>query len=137
MCGRHNVHPVQGEWASRKLQDGEITQVDVGHTTQPLFLAVPSLPPGLSTVQVQTLVSSWMTQDVAHAFTAAPLVLMLQLGRFRAADGRIIKLHTSIEVDDTIQVPIFTGDECANPACRLPLYCNDMSSRRSPQNWSS
>ena len=52
-----------------------------------------------------------MTQDVAHAFTAAPLVLMLQLGRFRAADGRIIKLHTSIEVDDTIQVPIFTGDD--------------------------
>ena len=37
--------------------------------------------------------------------TVLPSVLMLQLGRFQVCDGRVVKVHTPVQVSDILWIP--------------------------------
>eukprot|EP00439_Symbiodinium_sp_Y106_P052892 s6280_g7.t1 len=100
MFDRHGVTLVQGEWEARTGIPMVGQPGDVGQCTQPLLLHLPNLPPGLAALQVQSLVDQWHAQEAIHAFTAAPSVLIIQLGRFSSEDGRVRKVHTSVLVDE-------------------------------------
>ncbi|CAE7239429.1 PRP2 [Symbiodinium sp. CCMP2456] len=107
---KHKLPLVEGTWEARTFLHGEGLIKDTGHSAQPLLLHMISAPPGLAPIcQVQSLVDSWHAQEDVHAFTVLPPVLMLQLGRFHNADGRINKLHTHVEVDEELWIPLFNG----------------------------
>ena len=48
-------------------------------------------------------------QRAAHAFSAPPQVLVLQLGRFLNVSGQIQKRRDPVDVDSQLVVPIFLG----------------------------
>ena len=107
MFDRHGVTLVQGEWEARTGIPMVGQPGDVGQCTQPLLLHLPNLPPGLAALQVQSLVDQWHAQEAIHAFTAAPSVLIIQLGRFSSEDGRVRKVHTSVLVDEVLRLPVY------------------------------
>ena len=106
MFTRHNVLLVQGEWEARTGLPSVGQPNDAGQSSQPLLLHLPHLPPGLASLRVQSLVDQWHAQDEIHAFTAGPLILVIQLGRFSAEGGRVSKVHTSLTVDEVIRIPV-------------------------------
>ena len=107
MFTRHHVAAVQGEWEARTGIPTLGQPGDAGHSSQPLLLHLPHLPPGLVTLKVQSLVDQWHAQEAIHAFTVAPSILFIQLGRFSSEGGRVQKVHSSVTVEETIQVPVF------------------------------
>ena len=107
MFTRHHVAAVQGEWEARTGIPTVGQPGDTGHSSQPLLLHLPHLPPGLVTLKVQSLVDQWHAQEAIHAFTVAPSILFIQLGRFSSEGGRVQKVHSSVTVEETIQVPVF------------------------------
>ncbi|CAE7262478.1 PRP2 [Symbiodinium sp. CCMP2592] len=107
-CGRHRVQAVTGEWEARTYVDGVGQPGDAGLSTQPILLVMPSTPPGLAPeLKVQSLVDSWYAQEATHAFTVAPSVLLLQLGRFKVVNGKVQKVHTSVTIDKVLWIPIY------------------------------
>ena len=107
-CKKHRIALVTGEWEARTNVDGVGQPGDAGSCAQPILLHLPSTPPGLgSTLKAQSVVDQWYAQEAIHACTVLPSVLMLQLGRFQVCDGRVVKVHTPVQVNDNLWIPSF------------------------------
>ena len=108
----HNFGLFQGQWDARRIYQGLLQVRDTGLCTQPVVLSLPRTPPGLSVnIQVQSLLDYWSgAQSSVHAFSAPPLVLTLQIERFRNNDGAISKRRDPIDVDRELVIPTFAGE---------------------------
>ena len=102
----------QGTWQARRLasQDGAVHCIDQGRGTQALALHFPRLPPGLpATLEVQKLVDHWhKDHDRTVCFQVPPTLLFLQLMRLSRKRGHICKDRTEVQLNQSIDIPIFT-----------------------------
>ena len=105
---------LQGRWQARCLADarGAARCLDQGHWTQTLMLSIPSRPPGLTPrLRVQAMLDAWhRDRDRMVGFVEPPLVLPIQLLRFKVHQGHVRKTRTEVHLENTIQVPIFNDD---------------------------
>ena len=101
-----------GSWQARRpTTTGASRHLDEGLCINPILLHLPAQSRGTSQMlRIQSLIQEWHRGlDCFQALVVAPLVLYVQLHRFQRLRGRTVKLHTNVQIDSSIQMPIFRG----------------------------
>ena len=105
---------VAGEW-QRCVEPGRDIICDRGSTSPFISLDIQ----GKNSLREALI--SWHEQHYRHAISAPPILLAIQLGRFRRNGRRTVKIRTPCDIPPALELPFFSDNqlECGQKSYRL------------------
>ena len=106
---------VAGEWQARCVEPGRDIICDRGSTSPFISLDIQ----GKNSLREALI--SWHEQHYRHAISAPPILLAIQLGRFRHNGRRTVKIRTPCDIPPALELPFFRDNqlECGLKSYRL------------------
>ena len=110
-----NSHHAVGEWQARCLEPGRDVICDRGSTSPFISLDIQNMP------ALGEALASWHAQHYRRALSSPPVLLAIQLGRFRYNGRRTIKIRTPCDIPLMLELPVFRDDQlgCSSRNYRL------------------
>ena len=104
-----------GEWQARCLEQGRGAICDRGATSPFMSLDIQNM------TALGDAIMSWRTQHYRHALSRPPILLAIQLGRFRHNGRRTVKIRTPCDIPLLLELPEFRDDQlvCSYRTYRL------------------
>ena len=104
-----------GEWQARCLEQGRDAICDRGATSPFMSLDIQNMS------ALGDAIMSWHTQHYRRALSRPPVLLAIQLGRFRRNGRRTVKIRTPCDIPLLLELPVFRDDQlvCSYRTYRL------------------
>ena len=96
---------VAGEWQARCEEPGRDIIWDRGSTSPFISLDIQGKH------SLREALISWHEQHYRHAFAAAPILLAIQLGRFRHNGRRTVKIRPPCDIPPALELPFFRDNQ--------------------------